>query len=219
MKNPTPFTIVARNPHASPEILSAEEKSDFQRLDEIVFRAVKSLLGAAVALEDIRDRRLYRADFQTFEAYCQQRFNITHQYANRLIAADRVRRKMETIVSKKQLAMKLPDQEGVLRELGRLPDASDQVEVYQEAIAVAAGENPTAVVVRKLVDKHPRGSSQEKQERGQAITASMRIQSALDFLELEEAEILAGNMPAEVLISTLRLTLKENLPAELLPEN
>ena len=43
----------------------------------------------------------------------------------------------------------------------------------------------------------------------------MRIQSALQFLEDEEAKILAGNMPAEVLMSTLRLTLKENLSADL----
>ena len=189
--------------------------SDFQRLDEIVFRAVKSLLGAAAALEAIRDRRLYRGEFQTFEAYCQERFDISRQYANKLIAAGRVRQEMETIVSKKKLALKLPDQEGVLRELGRLSDASDQVEVYQEAIAVASGENPTAAEVGKLVDEHPRGSSQKKQERGQAISASMRIQSALDCLDWYEAQILSGEMATETLISNLRLALKGNLSADL----
>ena len=122
---------------------------------------------------------------------------------------------METIVSKKKLALKLPDQEGVLRELGRLSDASDQVEVYQEAIAVASGENPTAAEVGKLVDEHPRGSSQKKQERGQAISASMRIQSALDCLDWYEAQILSGEMATETLISNLRLALKGNLSADL----
>ena len=193
--------------------LTQTEQQDFERLAGIVSAGMRAGVDAAQALLEIRERRLYRAEFATFEEYCQNVHCLTRQYANRLIAAGRVRREMETIVSKKQLAMKLPDQEGVLRELGRLPDASDQVEVYQEAIAVA-GKNPTAAVVRNLVDEHPRGSSGEKQERKQAITATMRIQSALQFLENEEAKILAGNMPAEFLISTLRQTLKGNFPAD-----
>src|SRR5277367_4311897 len=50
--------------------LTRAELADRERLESRIERAMKSHLAAAMALREIRDRRLYRADFDTFEAYC-----------------------------------------------------------------------------------------------------------------------------------------------------
>ncbi len=44
----------------------------------------------ANALLEIRDSRLYRQQFPTFEAYCRERWGIGLRYSNRLIAAAEV---------------------------------------------------------------------------------------------------------------------------------
>lgn len=45
------------------------------------------VIDAAGALARIRDKRLYRRDFETFEAFCQETFGHPRSWANRKIAA------------------------------------------------------------------------------------------------------------------------------------
>ena len=51
-----------------------------------------------MALAQIRERRLYRIEFQTFEAYCQAKWHCSRQKANRLIAATKLLRLWELII-------------------------------------------------------------------------------------------------------------------------
>jgi hypothetical protein len=78
-------------------------------------------------LAEIRDARLYRAGFDTFEAYCREKRAFTKTYANNLIEG-------ATVV--KQLPSKITTivvNEGQARELAKVEPAK-RVEVLKEAI-------------------------------------------------------------------------------------
>lgn len=50
-------------------------------------RGLSTFWEVGNALMQIRDERLYRADFPTFEDYCQQRWSMTRRRANQLVEA------------------------------------------------------------------------------------------------------------------------------------
>lgn len=66
--------------------LTPIEQSDFGALDEVVVKFRQAFLDVACALREILERRLYREDFPTFEAYCSSR-GISRQHGYRLAAA------------------------------------------------------------------------------------------------------------------------------------
>ena len=70
-------------------------------------------LGRYSALLEIRDSRLYRQQFPTFEAYCRERWGMVRQQANRLIQAAEVAENLEPIGS-------IPKTESQARPLTRL---------------------------------------------------------------------------------------------------
>jgi hypothetical protein len=74
--------IEKRNENLEP--ISPTEKGELGRLEKIV---EKSFYDGAMALKEIRDKRLYRERFKTFEAYCQDKWGFTRQRARQLIEA------------------------------------------------------------------------------------------------------------------------------------
>jgi hypothetical protein len=66
----------------SSQPLSEEEVRDLERLERTVERA---FYHAGSALQELRDRRLYRDGYDSFEDYCRGRFGHSRQKANYLI--------------------------------------------------------------------------------------------------------------------------------------
>lgn len=93
------------------------------------------MIPAAEPLYQIRSRRLYRARYENFEAYCQEVHGMSRGYANRLIRAGKIRAEMVPIVTK--MGLPEPSNEAQLRELGRLKTTEEQVEIYQDAVSLA----------------------------------------------------------------------------------
>ena len=56
--------------------LTAEETTEFQRLEEIVDKGMKSFVEAGVALMEIREKRLYRAQYKAFEDYLKEKWEL-----------------------------------------------------------------------------------------------------------------------------------------------
>jgi DNA adenine methylase len=67
-----------------PHMLSKEERAELRRHEETIATARKFRLLEAQALKAIRDKRLYRADYPTFEDYCRYRWGFTRIQGNRL---------------------------------------------------------------------------------------------------------------------------------------
>ena len=96
--------------------LNTEEKRDFKRLDGVVKKACDAQWEMAAALNEIRERKLYRADHPTFEAYCKKQHAFTRTRAYQLTAAAEVRKQIENVYHGRQIYSTLPS--GLLQSLG-----------------------------------------------------------------------------------------------------
>lgn len=104
-------------------------------------RIEKGIRSVGENLLEIRDKRLYRSNHDTFEDYCQDRWGFKRSYANKLIAAGKVAANLGTTGTQTDI----PNNERHLREIGKAPEEK-QVEVLETANANASAENrnPTA---------------------------------------------------------------------------
>jgi hypothetical protein len=72
-------------PGAGEQKLTTTEGADLANHERTIELTQGAFVACGRALEAIRDGRLYRALFGTFEEYCQKRWGWTRQWANRLI--------------------------------------------------------------------------------------------------------------------------------------
>jgi len=125
------------------------EVEDFRRLDKVVAKAAKLYVDAAAALYEIKEGKLYRGQFKTFEDYCQSVHQISRSYAYKLINAGRVRAELSPIVHK--LGLPMPDNEAQLRELARVSNPKEREEVLV-AVADVVKEDTGGLSARTIRD-------------------------------------------------------------------
>lgn len=133
-----------------------------QELDERESRIERAQRNAyyeiGLDLKAIRDKGLYKVDrparvkgrysFQTFEEYCDQRWEIAKQHADRLIRAAELTEKMEPIGSV------LPQRESHIRPLlDRLTTDDERLAVWQQVVA-SEPERITAGLVEEHVARY-----------------------------------------------------------------
>lgn len=127
---------------------TALSKTGERRLAEAeaaIERGLSTFWEVGEALMRIRDERLYRADFSTFEDYCQSRWNMTRRRANQLVEAAQ----MGTVVP--------IENERQARALA--PVKEDPVEVREIfAEAERRGDTTGAGISRVIAERHPRPS-------------------------------------------------------------
>lgn len=126
--------VVVLNPAAQAALAAAEQRIE---------RALNGFVDMGQALTEIRDGRLYKATHGNFEAYCQERWDIGRDYADRMIAAAQV---VLTIVSK---GLPAPTKESQARALVAVPEP-DRADVWREAVERTNGK-PTAKAVEEVV--------------------------------------------------------------------
>ncbi len=138
--------------------LTEEEESDRLLLERQVERA---FYEAGKALQELRNRRLYRSTHRTFESYCQERFGFSRRHINYLITAVDVvdNLKMGTIGSQKSEtetrtngAQILPTSERQVRPLTKL-EPEQQREAWTKAVESAGGKVPSGRIVKDIVQR------------------------------------------------------------------
>lgn len=104
---------------------------------------------AGKALKELRDKRLYRDRYTSFEDYCNDVFDLTRRNVNYLIAGSAVveNLKMGTIGS--QI---LPTAERQVRPLSQLAP-NEQSLVWQEAVERSDGKVPSGKAVKEVVQE------------------------------------------------------------------
>jgi hypothetical protein len=102
------------------------------------------------ALLTIRDSRLYRQNYATFEDYCRERWGIKHSRAYQLMDAAGVMRNLSTIVEV------LPANEAQVRPLAQLAP-NEQREVWQEAVETAPNGKVTAAHIQQVIETRQNG--------------------------------------------------------------
>ncbi len=109
--------------------LSPAEAELLASCELLIAAGLQTFYEVGCALLEIRDARLYRSEFATFEEYCHKRWDFTPQHAGRLIRAVNVVNLLEPMGS-------IPTTERQARELAPL-DAEAQKAVWQIAVATA----------------------------------------------------------------------------------
>ena len=120
------------------------ESIRLHRLEEVIETGLRTFVEVGNALLEIRDSRLYRRDFSTFEDYCRDRWGMVRRHANRLIAAAEVVENLGPIWS--QIS------ESQARTLTRL-EPETQRTVWAEAVASAPNGKVTAAHVSATVER------------------------------------------------------------------
>ena len=114
---------------------------DLKNQESVIERGLQGFTDIGLALERIRDGKLYRQGYATFEAYCQARWNLTRQAVNRLIAAATITEAMGCVLEAMEPigSNLLPATESQARELVGLTP-SEAVEVMREAAEATNGK-------------------------------------------------------------------------------
>jgi hypothetical protein len=130
-----------------PAKMTAVELSKLAKCESVINHGLQTFAEVGNALLAIRDGRLYRDGWGTFEAYCQERWGIERRRAYQLIDSASVMDNVNNCTQK-------PSTESQARPLSALP-AEDQPKAWQAATEKAKAEDRpvTAKDVQAEVDK------------------------------------------------------------------
>jgi hypothetical protein len=142
--------------------LTVAEKTQLEQSEAVIASGLVTFADVGRELLKIRDGRLYKVGFSTFEAYCKARWDVSRVHAHRLISAAEV---CETLPIGNK-----PTNEAQVRVLASVPTEERQgVWTAATERAKEAGRPVTAADVKKEVetkktreDKRPKTPEQEE---------------------------------------------------------
>jgi hypothetical protein len=126
-----------------PTPLSDDEQQALERAEHTIRAGLETFLEVGMAFLEIRDRRLYRGGFVTFEVYCAERWGMGRSHAYRAMDYAEV---VTHLREASPIGDRLPQNEAQARPLAALP-AAEQVEVWREAVETAPTSGITAAHV------------------------------------------------------------------------
>lgn len=141
--------------------LTTTERAQLAECEAVIEEGLRTFVDVGNALLTIRDKRLYRDEYGTFEAYCQERWGWTRQHANRTIAAAEIVRNLEpmgsisgpvTFQNSQYRVTVCPTSERQIRSLTSL-EPEQQREIWALAVETAPEGKVTGAHVQKVVDK------------------------------------------------------------------
>ena len=111
------------------EILNIDESHELERCEVVIKQGLQTFIEVGQALMTIKEKRLYRISFKTFEDYCTHKWGMVQQSATRLIRA------YETVTNlqSEPMGSLLPESERQVRPLTSL-EPEIQKEVWKEVI-------------------------------------------------------------------------------------
>lgn len=139
------MTAAARDVAVADQLRALTSELEVQ--EAVIERGVQAFTDIGLALAKIRDDRLYRQEYTSFEVYCQTRWQLSRSRAYRLIDAASVTDAMEAALELSPIGdTPIPTNEGQARELvGLAPD--DALDVMRRANEATNGK-PTASAIR-----------------------------------------------------------------------
>jgi hypothetical protein len=126
--------------------LTAREKTLIAELEAIVERGLERFLAVGEALATIRNQRLYRTHYPTFEQYVRDRFGLARSSVDQLI------RSSQTEQTLMDSGINLPSAtpEAVIRPLSGLPGEDLQAACWNLVVSVAPERGPSQPLVSHL---------------------------------------------------------------------
>ncbi len=124
------------------EQLTIQENTRLRHCEAVIEKSMSSFYDMGIALREIRENRLYKESFSTFDDYCIAKWGIKKDYANKVIGSSDVIDNLNTIVSV------LPTTETQARPLTKL-DPELQQKVWQEVV-LKANETNEPITAKKV---------------------------------------------------------------------
>jgi DNA modification methylase len=106
------------------------EQKEYERCKNIIHDGIRTFQEVGSALLKIRDGKLYREEYKTFEECCQKEWGMVRQQAYQYMQATEVAKNLSTRVDKIQLS------EGITRPLARL-EPEKQLKAWERAVEIA----------------------------------------------------------------------------------
>ena len=131
------------------ELAITKNTQRLKELENVITRNLQSFYEVGRALMEIRDNELYKikngGGYGTFEAYCQDTWNLSRPRAYQLIESAKVKNNLSTVVD-------IPKTESQTRPLSKL-QPQQQKEAWQKAVDTAPEGKITASHVEKIVNE------------------------------------------------------------------
>lgn len=147
---------------ASTVTLTTPERRLLANREQEIEGGLRSFFTVAEALADIRDRKLYRDGFTTFELYCKERWKFTSSRARQLLGGYEAAKTVESVTTV------TVDNERTARVLASLETPQQQATVWAKAVETAPKDKegnpkPTAAHVAKVAKsfQHPSAAIDE----------------------------------------------------------
>jgi hypothetical protein len=135
----------------------AVTKQALAECERIIERGMQSFIEVAAALMKVRDERLYRVDYKTFDEYCRKRWRWRRGWADEQIRASGIVHELTGITVK-------PENPWQVRPLATLPPEERQA-AWELAVEHSKTGQPTSRevedVVREYRDIHSYRSKEE----------------------------------------------------------
>ena len=163
------------------EILVESERSELLQHEQVIEHGLKTFVDVGNALLAIRDKRLYRDRWGTFEEYCNDRWGYTRMRASQLISAAEVTTNLNV-----NNCLQMPVTESVARPLTKL-DPELQPVVWQKAVETAPNGKVTAAHVTATAKTFvaPAPVNLQPIPASEIVRTEMRFVPAKPFSELD----------------------------------
>ncbi|NBV22276.1 MAG: hypothetical protein EBS05_10220 [Proteobacteria bacterium] len=186
----------------APNFLTSTENATLKRLESEIKAGQKTFVQVGLALSEIRDSKLYRGEFKTFDEYCQTRWGWKRQRAYELIQAAEVQSALPVECNN------IITNDSQARELAQVPTAA-RADVLKE---VAASGPVTAKAIKEAAKRNA-----EPEEERPRVTCGAPPTVNLDDEETRAHRITRAVMEAaeglEKFLSGINATPKEIIQA------
>lgn len=129
------------------------EVSRLSQLETVIERGLTTFVDVGMALAEIREDRLYRKEFDTFEDYCREKWKISRIQAYRLMSGAEAVQEME-MLPVGNIHVPTVTNERQARELAKIKDPVVRTEVWEMANEQAETQRQavTAKIIRKAAE-------------------------------------------------------------------
>jgi len=123
--------------------ISNIERADYERHKATIRDGLQTFVEGGLALADIHERKLYRHEYETFEAFIVTEYGNTRQWAYQIMTTADIAKRLSTVVD-------TPVSQNFIREVKRVPEQHRET-VAQMAVGKAKAESraPTGGDVKR----------------------------------------------------------------------
>ena len=158
-------------------LLNVSERNELERCEVVIKQGLKTFVEVGQALMLIRDKRLYRVEYGTFEAYCQDKWQLGRRYVNQIVSASEVVGNLGAMAPK-------PQNERQTRPLTKL-EPELQAEAWQQVVE-QHGEKVTQKKVQEVVKEFVSVNQELKQAKKEPMSAMTEQEILAKAKEIRE---------------------------------